>query len=69
MTGKRKLRRFLKKSGSIAVALMMLLSLAACNTHGNLPKPDDVDMGSEVVSEQFRNRYLVRKHFRNRFRN
>lgn len=51
MTGKRKLRRFFKKSGSIAVALMMLLSLAACNTHGNLPKPDDVDIGSEVVSE------------------
>ena len=51
MTGKRKLRGFLKKSGSIAVALMLFLSLAACNTHGNLPKPDDVDMGSEVVSE------------------
>ena len=51
MTGKSKLRGFWKKTGSVTIALLMLLSLAACNTHGNLPKPDDVDMGSEVVSE------------------
>ena len=51
MTGKSKLRGFWKKTGRVTIALLMLLSLAACNTHGNLPKPDDVDMGSEVVSE------------------
>ena len=51
MRGKCKLRGFLKKSGSVVIALLMLLSLAACNTHGNLPKPDDVDMGSETISE------------------
>ena len=45
------MRGFWKKTGSVTIALLMLLSLAACNTHGNLPKPDDVDMGSEVVSE------------------